>query len=317
MNASVDGPQPATSQSEHPDDIQPPTRSTTKKTTGTRQTKRKGVKTLKPKPVPLEDTTAAASQSHTGDNETGVDPPPVADPSTRVVKKKAPRPLKQGTRFSARLRDKNPEVVNEPTPTEPETKQTKRKRRLGDGGAHEDATTDLPKKQTKVVADNQTDTPAQAGSTTATEPPKKQIKVVDAPAQAKSTTTTKPPKKQVKAAGTPAQVKDTTPEPPKKQTKVADTPAQTKKTTTPDPPRKQINVADTPAQATTSKNATVNDPEPPENEEAEASAAADDNDDDQPAFVHRCYLRKENGNVSICLGLFPRDSLPPPGQLYM
>ena len=96
-----------------------------------------------------------------------VDPPPVADSSTPVVKK-ARQPPKQGTRASARLRGQKPTTTHEPTQTEPEIQQTK----PSVEDASEDATAEVPKKQIKV-AEDQTDTPTQAGdATTSGAPPR-------------------------------------------------------------------------------------------------------------------------------------------------
>ena len=91
-----------------------------------RQVKQRGALTQKPEPVSLEDTMLAVSQNH----EVDVDPSLAADLPTPVVKK-APRPVRMGTRFSARLRGNNPAVVHEPTQTRPEIKQAKGKRGSG------------------------------------------------------------------------------------------------------------------------------------------------------------------------------------------
>lgn len=207
------------------------------------------------------------------------EPPQAADQSTPAVKDKVP--VKQGTRTSARLRGRNPTATREPARTEPEVKQTKRKRGLGDEGTNKGTTAALPKKQVKV-ADDQTDTPTRDESTTA-EPSKKQIKVpkkqTDAAAQAKSTTTTVLPKSQIKASDT--------------QT---DTPKQAESTTSDPPP------------ADLAEDATVDHPEQPTNAKAGASTAADD--EEEPNLVPRFFLRKENGSVSMYLGYFPPDQIP-------
>lgn len=166
-----------------------------------------------------------------------VDPPPVADSSTPVVKKKAQQPPKQGTRASARLRGQNPTTTHEPTPTGLGVKQTKRKGGPSVKDTNEDAIAEVPKKQIEV-ADDQTDTPTRAENAT----------TGDAP----------------------------------------------------------------PADLAASEDVTVDHPEEPAkghtDDEAEASTAEDEEEGTE--LVHRFYIRKQNGNFSICMGLFPRGSEP-------
>jgi hypothetical protein len=82
-----------------------------------------------------------------------------------VVKRKAPRLSRRGTRSSARLRGQNPTDIHEPTPIEPETKQMKRKREPLD----EDDADELSKRARR--SDNQTSVPARANSATTSDSP--------------------------------------------------------------------------------------------------------------------------------------------------
>ena len=173
MDAPVNEPQPTASQPEKP----AATRSRKKKANGTRQTKRKGAAAAKLEPVPPNETALATPSNHVGGDGGESGSGLAACPPTPAPKKKAPRPPKQGTRASARLRGNNPTAAPEPTPVEPtpieptpieptpiEPKDKGGKRKRGLGDKDKDKTVEPPEKRPKSPA-NQAETPAEAGVT--------------------------------------------------------------------------------------------------------------------------------------------------------
>ncbi|KAF9647645.1 hypothetical protein BDM02DRAFT_3116737 [Thelephora ganbajun] len=160
VDATVNEPQPTTSQSGKHVTTRPRTRSTTKRTNNTPQTKQKSAVTSEPESVPFHQSPPVIPPIHAVSNERELDAGPAVDPSTPVAKRKAPRLSRQGTRSSVRLRRQNSTATHEPTPIEPEINQTKRKRESDDEGN----TVGLPMKRAKR-ANEQTDDPAQVGST--------------------------------------------------------------------------------------------------------------------------------------------------------
>ena len=160
MDLSVSESQPTASHSEKPAVTRPRTKSTVKRTNSTRQAKRKGVIPSEPESVLLHKATPD-TRNHTGGDGSASDYSQAVDPSTPVVKGKAPRLSRQGTRSSARLRGQTSMITHEPTPTEPKIKQAKRKRESDDEGN----VIGPPMKRDKG-ADDQTDAPVQANGTT-------------------------------------------------------------------------------------------------------------------------------------------------------
>ena len=153
VDASTTEPQPAASGPEKPAAARSRKTTTAKKTNTTRQTKGKGGVA---ESAPLNETTPATLQDHAGGDGSGTGSGPAADPT----KKKAPQPPKQGTRASARLKGRNPSVVQDPAPIKPENKRARRKREVD----NEDKVVELPKKRTKRPKD-QAGTSAQADTT--------------------------------------------------------------------------------------------------------------------------------------------------------
>lgn len=166
MDASASELQPTTSDSDKPATTRAPTKSMVKRNTTARQTKRKRTVASEPDSVSLPETAPATLPSHTGDSGRELDSSPAAESSTPSVKRNAPRLSRQGTRSSARLRGQGSRVTHEPTPIEPEIKQTKRKREPLD----EEKVVEHPKKRAKR-SDDQTNDLVQANSTTVSDGP--------------------------------------------------------------------------------------------------------------------------------------------------
>ena len=130
VDAPVLEPQPIASEPEKP----AATRSR-KKASRPRQTKQKVATTAKPE-SPYHEATLTTPPNHVGGDGGESGSTPAACPPT-PARKRSPRPPKEGTRASARLKGQNPvaapePIPAEPTPIEPKDKGGKRKRGPGD-----------------------------------------------------------------------------------------------------------------------------------------------------------------------------------------